>query len=269
MQHLPIIRDFKRIVLETDSPLAGDSPDHLNPKGTRFDLSVNARFNYKIHLLFRERIPQIKVLDLGCSSGVFVKSWIESGHFAIGVEGSNYSQIFQRGAWPIISKFLFTADLTNPFSLKIETTAETYPLKFDLVTAWEVMEHIPETGLGTVVENIKKHLSDNGYFICSISPREAIGIHDTDELHQTVQSLDWWESYFEKQGLKRNRELENFFNGQYVRGGIIDAYESFNFVLHHANATTHFVPKIKFTQRLMDKWINSRLQRFCKIFLGL
>lgn len=42
MQHLPVIRDFKRLVLETKSPLASDSPNHLNPKSTRFfrDLDV-------------------------------------------------------------------------------------------------------------------------------------------------------------------------------------------------------------------------------------
>ena len=268
MQHLPVIRDFERIILETEYPLASDSPDHLNPKGTRFDLSVNERFNYKVHMLFRERIPQIKVLDLGCSSGMFVRTWIETGHFAVGVEGSDYSRNFQRGAWPIISKFLFTADITKPFSLKIQNTSGIDPLTFDLVTAWEVMEHIPEDGLGTVIANIKTHLSENGYFICSISPRSAIGIHDTDELHQTVQDLDWWEAYFLKHGLKRNRSLENFFNGQYVRGGIIDGYESFNFVLHHEDAKDHPVPKIRFTHRLMDKWVHSRLQRFLKIFLG-
>ncbi len=56
------------IHIETDYPVALDSPDHVFPWGTARDNSVNLRFNQKVYRLFKREF--LKVLDLGCSGEV-------------------------------------------------------------------------------------------------------------------------------------------------------------------------------------------------------
>lgn len=57
------------IELRTDNPVAWDSPDHLEPWGTRNDNSINKAFNRRLFRLFPpEKV--IRVLDLGCAGGV-------------------------------------------------------------------------------------------------------------------------------------------------------------------------------------------------------
>ena len=48
----------------------------------------NWRFNHNIGLLFPGRF--IKVLDLGCAGGGMVHDFLDGGHVAVGLEGSDY-----------------------------------------------------------------------------------------------------------------------------------------------------------------------------------
>ncbi len=85
------------LVLRAERDCAYDSPDHLVPWGTRWDRSTNrGRFNEKLWLLY-PKTHVVKVLDLGCSGGDFVKSCIDDGHFAVGIEGSTFSRRSIRG----------------------------------------------------------------------------------------------------------------------------------------------------------------------------
>src|SRR3990167_2627697 len=107
-----IMRDMLKV--ETDYPVALDSPDHLEPWGTKQDNSVNKRFNKKLIKLFGHT-PN--VLDLGCAGGGFVRSIIKQGGLAVGIEGSDYSKKIKRAEWAKIPDNLFTADITKPFKL--------------------------------------------------------------------------------------------------------------------------------------------------------
>jgi hypothetical protein len=112
---LQVMSNF--IKLETSFPVAFDSPDHLVPHGTAKDNSTNLMFNLKVEKLFKNLNRLLKVLDLGCSGGGFVRSCIERGCLAVGLEGSDYSKIHRRAEWPILGDyFLFTSDITRPFS---------------------------------------------------------------------------------------------------------------------------------------------------------
>lgn len=57
------------VCVETDYPVALDSPDHIIPWGTARDNSSNLRFNSKLYRLFDFTNRYPKVLDLGCSGG--------------------------------------------------------------------------------------------------------------------------------------------------------------------------------------------------------
>src|SRR4051794_25089447 len=86
--------NLSKISIETPKPVAYDSPDHIEPVGTAADNSTSRRFNAK---LFRYIPPaEVRLLDVGCSGGGLVKSILDAGGFAVGVEGSDYSQRHKR-----------------------------------------------------------------------------------------------------------------------------------------------------------------------------
>lgn len=199
----------------TDKPVAFDSPDHLYPLGTAQDNSTNVRFNRK---LFRYiRAEEVRLLDIGCSGGGFVRSILDSGAMGIGIEGSDYSKSHLRAEWAAIPDHLFTADATERFQIveQLEDGRKN-PLLFNVITAWEFFEHISEENLPSVVENILRHLARQGMLFVSISSDSSI--IDGVDLHQTVQQKPWWIKSFARLGLERQPMVERYFNFDTVRG---------------------------------------------------
>lgn len=207
--------------IETDKPVAYDSPDHIEPRGTKDDNSVNLWYNRK---LFAWLGRGIAVLDIGCSGGGFVKSVLDAGCLGIGVEGSDYSLKHQRAEWATIPRNLFTADATEPFTIY----EDTLPLKFDVITSWEVIEHIAEGDLPAFFDNIDRHLEPNGVVVLSISPLPEIVNGVT--LHQTVQPREWWLKRFDELGWKHHGAALRWFGDDFVRNRY-NAPNSFNVVL--------------------------------------
>lgn len=207
------------IEVRTNKPVAVDSPDHIHPWGTAQDNSTNHRFNEKVFRLFGDR--RIRALDLGCSGGGYVKSMLDDGHDAVGIEGSDYSLRMKRAEWRNIPDRLFTADVTEPF----EVLADGQLMTFDLITAWELIEHLPEARLPVFCRNILTHLEKGGLVIASISLVQDRG------LHQTVKPRKWWLRLFEEHHLQDNPEIVAWFHGQFVRGPRFGAGCSFIVVL--------------------------------------
>ena len=212
--------------MKAEKPVAYDSPDHIQPWGTVNDNSINHGFNLK--LMWWLPRSYLKVLDIGCSGGGFVKSLIDAGCVAVGVEGSDYSLKLKRAEWATIPGNLFTADATAPFEISAHDGERCESMKFSVVTAWEFIEHISEPDLEMVMKNIDRHLAPNGVVIMSVSPKEEIinGVR----LHQTVAEKPWWLTKFESLGFIHHDSAEAFFNLDWVRGGA-DAPGSFYVVL--------------------------------------
>lgn len=248
----------------TDFPIAVSSPDHIVPWGTARDNSCNLRFNHKIIRLFEhlERFP--KVLDLGCSGGGFVKSCINQGMQALGIEGSDFSKRNNRAEWPLLgAKALFTADITRDFQVQYNKT----PFLFDVITSWEVMEHLSAERLSTVCANIGRHLEEHGLAIMSISSNEEL-VRGT-KLHLTVQSKKKWIDTFEKNNLYHMPKYASFFNTQYVRGPKQNAPGSFHLFLSRNPLKTPRMPILSKREWLVDRWLMSNMQRLLqKIVIG-
>jgi hypothetical protein len=91
------------------------------------------------------------------------------------------------------------------------------PLLFDVITAWEVMEHIPEESLPGLLANTHRHLAPGGHLIFSIATfldwDSASGI----KWHVTVKPEDWWINMFRSGGFVASRE-HPFGKDDYVRG---------------------------------------------------
>lgn len=208
----------------TTKPVATDSPDHLEPWGTARDNSVNKLFNFKLFLWLGRNI---QVLDLGCAGGGFIESMVKRGNFAVGIEGSDYSKKMKRAAWGIIPENLFTADITEPFLIREAVNSN--QIRFDVITAWEVLEHISENKIQAVIKNIEAHLKPQGIVIMSVSTKEDIVNHH--RLHQTIKSKKWWLSIFRELGFKNYLVPKIYFSHDWIRGEGIDDPSSFNVVL--------------------------------------
>lgn len=130
------------------------------------------------------------MLDLGCSGGQLVADFRSVGWDAVGLEGSDFSLKHRRANWKTLANVsLFTCDIAKPFRLTLDGDAAL----FDLVTAWEVLEHIPEAGLHVLFSNILEHLRPGGLFIASTSSNPDV--HDGNDLHVTKMSNQEWYSW--------------------------------------------------------------------------
>ena len=235
-----------KYALVTEYPLAVESPDYIKPRGAVLDNSKNALFN-KTFYEAAEKLGFKKpyaILDLGCAGGGMIRTFIQDGNNAVGLEGTNYCKKKGKYEWGVIPDNLFTCDITKPFEiflLPIKTAQPTtndakqwlkeyertegYTAKFDLITMWEVLEHIRKQDLLLVLQNIKKHLASNGLFICSIS--HIPDVNDGVVLHQTVEPAEWWDDLFKLNRFVRKQYFEAMFEGKYLRHEENSSYRVF------------------------------------------
>jgi SAM-dependent methyltransferase len=255
------------LTLRAERDYAYDSPDHLVPWGTRWDRSTNLRFNEKLWLLYPPT-QVVKVLDLGCSGGDFVKSCIDDGHFAVGIDGSTFSRDHKRSAWAIIPDYLFTCDITRPFQLFVPSASEERTVAFDVVTSWEVMEHIKEDDLAALATNVHTHLRPGGLWIMSVANSEDVrgGLR----LHQTVKPRVWWRDKFISLGFAPLEQHGSYFARQFVRGARTDNEENFHFVLTNDVRKAPVIPRVTLVEKIYDMWVGSRPQRLLRMLtIGL
>ncbi len=132
----------------------------------------------------------------------------------MGLEGSDCSKIEQRAEWRLLGDMLQTCDITKPFYLR---NREQEIQQFDIITAWEVLEHIAEADLPQLFENIRNHLAVGGYFIGSIANWDDIDPESGINWHVTVHPYDWWVQKFAEAGFQI--VTENFSKADLARGG--------------------------------------------------
>jgi 2-polyprenyl-3-methyl-5-hydroxy-6-metoxy-1,4-benzoquinol methylase len=248
-------------------PIAYESLDFLNPWGTAQNNSVNPRFNEKCYKLFSDVEMPLKVLDMGCSGGGFVKNCVDDGCIAIGVEGSDYSQKLKRAEWKSIPDKLFTCDITKPFNIKMKNGNEFTNLKFDLVTCWEVMEHIKEADIEKIALNVKELILPTGLWIMSISTVDDFvnGVN----LHETVKPANWWIEKFELLGLHHRADLVSYFSEQYIRGNRYNGPNSFHLILSKDIEKSPLFPNYPLSARIYDKWRASKAHKLLNMLTKL
>lgn len=216
---------YPEFVLSTSSPLALDSRDTIVPGGAMNDHTTHPEFVRKVLDLHKNR--DFAYLDLGCSSGGLVEQFLDAEHpnkgagfriQAAGLEGSDYPLARLRQAWGRIPNSLFCCDISKPFYLCSKRVLEhtglspqLVPFRFNVVSAWEVVEHIPEERLATLFDNMLTHLMPDGLILLSVSSQD--GYH-----HRTVKGRDWWFNFFDNQGLYNDAEAEKYISPDWPRG---------------------------------------------------
>jgi SAM-dependent methyltransferase len=261
----------KIFIVRAERNIAYESPDHLVPLGTKQDNSRNPWFNIRMSKLIAQGDPlkKAKVLDIGCSGGGFVHDLLDDGHLAMGLEGSDYSKKMGRAEWPLIPNFLFTADITANVDIFLASESEEKRALFDVVTAWEFIEHIAEGDLPAVISNVKKHLEPGGLWILSVANYDSFV--DGVNLHQTVKPKNWWVSKFASFDLTHLEPLVEYFGNQFVRGDHRGETErEFHLVLTN---DIHRSPKplpVRWDHRIRDRWVGSKYQQaLCRWITGI
>jgi len=201
-----------RVILKTDHPIAVDSDDHRFPRGTLHDDTRWPRFCAAAESIFPGR--KIRFLDIGCAGGGLVFDFLIRGHEAVGLEGSDLNRRTVRAHWGVIPSHLFTCDATQPF--QFQSVGSGLPFKFDLITCWEVLEHIPERSLEQFFRNIKSHLEDGGLFVASVATFEDRDPASGAVWHVTVKPESWWMRILAASGLRP--QPGRFEHEDFVRG---------------------------------------------------
>lgn len=232
--------------LYTDNPIAEYSEDHIHPLGTRYDNYTNQKFVTGLNFLFQEK--ELRILDLGCSGGGFVKTCFDNGHDSYGLEGSDYSLKRGRAEWRTIPERLFTCDITKSFHFG--GLNENDWIRFDIITAWEVVEHIDENDLHELAQNLKNNLSKNGLAILSVAnyPCECGGI----ELHKIQKPKKWWVEFFAKQGLYHQEKYIKYFTYEWVRGQY-ETRKEFHLVLSLDPNSSPNIPNPSLPRRILNE----------------
>jgi len=247
----------------TEHEVAWDSPDHIVPWGTRRDSTRQLRFQQKLVFLMKEN-DFSSILDLGCAGGGYISDMYDFGFNAVGIEGSDFSKKRNRAEWARLKdKCLFTADITKKFRIQNDDEIK----KFDIITSFEVLEHIKEEDLCGLFRNISDHTSDHALLILSVTTCDDMknGIN----LHQTVHPKAWWLKKFNEFGWTENHELINYFNRQYLRGKRFGAPISFEVVLNKKSTSEkpfqYKFAKPNLKSKLIDLYHGSKLHKLIKL----
>lgn len=173
-----------KITINTDTPIAFDSPDHLYPTGAKGDNNTSIGLIEELEARYGK---DFSIMDWGCSFGQFIVDCHERGHVAVGLEGASYPPEHSPNWKQYHNKVLFSCDVSRPFTVE----ADGKPLLFDIITMWEVLEHFPPERLDQVMQNVHKHLKSGGTFIGSIGKYSSPSVEGV-ELHLSLFPEAHW-----------------------------------------------------------------------------
>jgi len=202
---------MQKLRVVTDHPIAWESPDHIVPVGTKNDNSSSTDYIQEVENLFQGR--KINVMDIGCAGGQLIVDFHNRGHAAIGIEGSDYNIKHKQFNWPEYhQKVLWTADLTKPLKV-VDENGDC--VLFDLISAWEVVEHIHPDDLNFFFDNVLDQLKPDGIFVSSVNTGPDIREDENGKLHFLHQSV-FLEQYW-KDVILKDRIIEPYPFNQKVR----------------------------------------------------
>jgi hypothetical protein len=145
------------------------------------------------HLAFMYDTPQ-PTLDVGAGIADFSAAWLELDVDAYALEGTENCV----DDLMIPYDRLIIADLRFPVEIPIDM-----PQKYELVTSFEVAEHIEEAYVPQFIANLHSFTDSEGIVAMSICTKKG-------RYHYTVQELPWWLSHFKAGGFRHTGDEELF-----------------------------------------------------------
>ncbi len=173
------------------------------------DYHTNSVFISNIYSWFN-RSP-LYILDIGCGGARMIEDFVNDGHIGIGLDLNPAYFKHSAGAWGKIPNNLFVCDVGKELCL-IETdeVADSYQIKFDLITSWEALEHIRPEDIDVVMSNIQSHTIVGSYFAGSSSEMQC-------RVHRLNKNSGWWTNKFNEIGFEIDEDFQNHIGKNYVR----------------------------------------------------
>ena len=225
------------IAIETNQPIAYASNDHIAPDST---VEGVARPTFFVRHCIDILGPHMIAVDIGTGAAGLVYEFLMNDVVALGIDGSDYCRRNKIGYWPVVPDALHTCDVTYPFTARRITDG--VPVQFDLITMWEVLEHIGEASLPGILANIANHLTPTGFCLGSISRLQYNAVDGTP-YHVTRQPKSWWRERFAAHGLDIT-EVHPFNERLFCRGNGPRFQDMHNYFTDQ-DAGFHFVAKIR------------------------
>ncbi|WP_313384738.1 class I SAM-dependent methyltransferase [Chishuiella sp.] len=133
---------------------------HTDSKKTIFErfyqIAKSINLNNKLNLI-NEVSKGKKILDYGCGVGDYLEFMQKNGYDVLGMEPNEAARKIAQtkiGQSKVISK-------------ELKNINE----KFDVITLWHVLEHIPN--LNEIIGELKNHLTDNGVLIIAVPNHQS------------------------------------------------------------------------------------------------
>ena len=120
--------------------------------------------------------------------GRFVKSLLDDGHTAVGLEVSDWSKKLRSGERDVCPHYLLACDITSRSQM---TDRSGGAITFQCITALEVLEHIPADLLPALIDNIGRHLTPDGIFVASVDTDPDANSITGPIYHATLQPMHW------------------------------------------------------------------------------
>jgi len=130
-------------------------------------------FLERVEEIIKPRVPTGKILDVGCSSGHFLKVAENHGYDVYGVEPNSDMVDFAQNKLHLrnVRHGMFDE----------QTYPENY---FDVITLWDVLEHVVDPG--QLLQSVKKALKPNGWVFAYTENFESFNVFISKEDSEMV-----------------------------------------------------------------------------------
>jgi 2-polyprenyl-3-methyl-5-hydroxy-6-metoxy-1,4-benzoquinol methylase len=141
------------------------------------------------YMKFVRKTAYLKMLDVGCGQGYYVRDAIEEGIDAYGIDISTHA--FENALAEVKDRITFGSIIEIPFGDE----------EFDVMTAFDVIEHIQPKDTLNMVKEIRRVLKPGGIIIIT-TPNSNFGGWVFDLTHINVRPPRFWKLVFEQHNLQ-------------------------------------------------------------------